>query len=99
MKTLTPSKKIIPQPCLKVGEGMAPSSREITQYLVALDDALNSLARIDERKSRIVELRFFGGLSVEETASMLKDSPPDHSARLATGQILAFAWTRRKDQL
>ena len=43
--------------------------------LVALDDALTSLAEIDERKSRIVELRFFGGLSVEETAEVLKVSP------------------------
>jgi len=43
--------------------------------LVALDDALKSLAEIDERKSRVVELRFFGGLSVEETAEVLKVSP------------------------
>jgi RNA polymerase sigma-70 factor (ECF subfamily) len=42
--------------------------------LIALDDALLSLAAIDERKSRIVELRFFGGLSVEETAETLKTS-------------------------
>jgi RNA polymerase sigma factor (TIGR02999 family) len=40
--------------------------------LVALDDALNTLAEIDPRKSHIVELRFFGGLSVEETAEVLK---------------------------
>ncbi|MGH9753734.1 MAG: sigma-70 family RNA polymerase sigma factor [Blastocatellia bacterium] len=39
--------------------------------LIALDDALKSLAKIDERKSRIVELRFFGGLSNEETAEVL----------------------------
>jgi RNA polymerase sigma factor (sigma-70 family) len=43
--------------------------------LVALDEALQSLAAIDERKSRVVELRFFGGLSVEETAEVLKVSP------------------------
>ena len=43
--------------------------------LLALDDALNDLARIDERKSRVVELRFFGGLSVEETAEVLGISP------------------------
>ena len=42
--------------------------------LVALDDALNSLARIDPRKARVVEMRFFGGLSVEETADVLKIS-------------------------
>jgi RNA polymerase sigma-70 factor, ECF subfamily len=39
--------------------------------LIALDDALNTLATRDERKSRVVELRFFGGLSVEETAEVL----------------------------
>jgi len=43
--------------------------------LVALDDALNALAEIDERKSRVVEMRFFGGLSIEEAAEVLKVSP------------------------
>lgn len=42
--------------------------------LVALDDALNALAVMDSRSSRVVELRFFGGLSVEETAEVLKVS-------------------------
>ena len=39
--------------------------------LIALDDALNALVEIDPRKERVVELRFFGGLSVEETAAVL----------------------------
>ena len=43
--------------------------------LIALDDALTRLALIDERKSRIVELRFFGGLTVEETAEVMKVAP------------------------
>ena len=43
--------------------------------LVALDDALTELAKRDARKSRIVELRFFGGLSTEETAEVLGISP------------------------
>jgi len=43
--------------------------------LIALDDALNALAKVDSRKSRVVEMRFFGGLSVEETAAVLKVSP------------------------
>jgi len=43
--------------------------------LVALDDALNDLAKLDPRKNQVVELRFFGGLSVEETAEVLKISP------------------------
>ena len=42
--------------------------------LVALDDALEALARVDARKARVIELRFFGGLSVEETALVLKVS-------------------------
>ena len=42
---------------------------------VALDDALAALAVFDERKSRVIELRFFGGLSVEETAALLEVSP------------------------
>jgi len=43
--------------------------------LVALDDALNALAAVDPRKGQVVELRYFGGLSVEETAEVLKVSP------------------------
>ncbi|MND02069.1 RNA polymerase sigma factor SigF [compost metagenome] len=43
--------------------------------MVALDDALEALAKFDERKSRVIEMRFFGGLSVEETASVLGVSP------------------------
>ena len=42
--------------------------------LVALDEALRALAEVDPRKSRVVELRFFGGLSIEETAEVLKVS-------------------------
>ena len=47
---------------------------EARENFVALDDALEALATFDERKSRVVELRFFGGLSVEETAAVLKVS-------------------------
>jgi RNA polymerase sigma-70 factor (ECF subfamily) len=43
--------------------------------LVALDDALTTLARLDERKARVVEMRYFGGLSVEETAEVLGVHP------------------------
>jgi RNA polymerase sigma factor (TIGR02999 family) len=50
-------------------------AQEQAADLVALDDALRNLAAIDERKGRIVELRFFGGLSAEETAEALKISP------------------------
>jgi len=43
--------------------------------LLALDDALDALARVDPRKVQVVEMRYFGGLSVEETADVLKVSP------------------------
>ena len=49
-------------------------SEERSAELVALDDALSRLAGTDSRKSQVVELRFFGGLSVEETAEVLKVS-------------------------
>ena len=51
-----------------------PVSQESSTNLVALDDALQALASVDGRKSKVVELRFFGGLSLEETAEVLKVS-------------------------
>ncbi len=67
----------------KRGDGVANVSLDealtITQErgsdLVALDDALQALERVDPRKSQVVELRFFGGLSVQETAEALHISP------------------------
>jgi RNA polymerase sigma factor (TIGR02999 family) len=67
----------------KRGKGLRPLSldealvvaRERSSDLIAIDDALNALARIDSRKEQVVELRFFGGLSVEETAAVLNVSP------------------------
>ena len=56
--------------------------------LIALDDALKGLAAIDKRKSRVVELRFFGGLSVEETAEALKIS----AVTVIRDWSLAKAW-------
>jgi RNA polymerase sigma factor (TIGR02999 family) len=43
--------------------------------LIALDDALNALATFDEQKARLVELRYFGGLSIEETADVMGVTP------------------------
>jgi RNA polymerase sigma-70 factor (ECF subfamily) len=62
---------------------------EPREDFVALDDALEALAKFDERKSRVIELRFFGGLSVEETASVLKVSPDTvmRDWRLAKGWL------------
>jgi RNA polymerase sigma factor (TIGR02999 family) len=65
---------------------------EKTQDLVALDDALTALAELDERRSRVVELRFFGGLSVEETAAVLKVSPET----VMRDWKLARMWLRRE---
>ncbi len=50
-------------------------SQELHAEIAAIDDALAKLAALDSRKSQVVELRFFGGLSVEETAEALKVSP------------------------
>jgi RNA polymerase sigma factor (TIGR02999 family) len=56
--------------------------------VVALDDALNALSQVDPRKARIVELRFFGGLSVKETAEVVKVS----SDTVMRDWKLARAW-------
>ena len=55
-------------------ENMAVASGR-SEEIVALDDALNRLAGLDERKVRVVEMKFFGGLTVEEIAGVLKVSP------------------------
>ena len=60
--------------------------------LVALDDALNELAKVDERKSKVVEMRFFGGLSVDEIAEVLKLSP----ASVQRDWRLAKPWLARQ---
>jgi RNA polymerase sigma-70 factor, ECF subfamily len=60
--------------------------------LVALDDALDALARLDSRKVQVVELRFFGGLSVEETAEVLKVS----SVTVMRDWSTAKAWLYRE---
>jgi RNA polymerase sigma factor (TIGR02999 family) len=58
--------------------------------LIALNDALNQLQAVDDRKARVVELRYFGGLSVEETAAVLKVSVETVTRdwRLARGWLL-----------
>src|SRR5438132_8167454 len=55
-------------------EEMTVVSPQKGPYVIALDDALTRLAEVDSRKSEVVELRFFGGLSVEETAEVLNVS-------------------------
>jgi|SRR5580658_4279134 RNA polymerase sigma-70 factor (ECF subfamily) len=60
--------------------------------LVALDDAMNELARMDPRKVSVIDLRFFGGLSVEETAEVVKISPQS----VMRDWKLAKAWLQRE---
>ncbi len=60
--------------------------------LVALDDALDALAKMDERKAKVVEMRFFGGLTVEETATALGVSPDT----VMRDWRLAKAWLLRE---
>ena len=62
--------------------------------MVALDEALNALARLDERQSRVVELKFFGGLSIDEIAAVLKVS----EGTVRRDWSLARAWLHRKLQ-
>jgi len=73
-------------------DNVAIVSEERTAGIVALDDALNILSKVDQRKSRIVELRFFGGLSIEETAAVLEVS----SGTVMRDWTLAKAWLRRE---
>jgi RNA polymerase sigma factor (TIGR02999 family) len=60
--------------------------------LVALDEALDALAQLDQRKAKVVEMRFFGGLSVEETAEVLKISPQS----VMRDWKIARAWLMRE---
>lgn len=60
--------------------------------VIALSEALDEFAQIDERKSRVVELRYFGGMTVEETAEALTISPET----VARDWRLAKAWLRRR---
>ena len=78
-------------PRVTFDEELAVTS-EPREDLVAIDDALEALAKFDERKSRVIELRFFGGLSVEETATVLKVSPDT----VMRDWRLAKVWLRRE---
>ena len=68
------------------------ASQPVAMDLLSLDDALNRLALIDPQQSRIIELRFFGGLSIDETAEALKISP----ATVKRNWSFARAWLYRE---
>jgi len=72
---------------LVLDEAVAPPARRAVD-LIALDDALNGLAALDSRQSQIVELRFFGGLSIEDTSQLLDISP----ATVKREWVTARAW-------
>jgi RNA polymerase sigma factor (TIGR02999 family) len=78
---------------LKLSLDEAPTfSQDQATYLVALDDALTALAKFDERKARVVELRYFGGYSVEEVAIALDISV----ATVGREMRMAQAWLHRE---
>jgi RNA polymerase sigma factor (TIGR02999 family) len=79
----------------EVSVSLAPDavlSAEPGRDLVALDDALEALAKVDERKCRVIEMRFFGGLSVKDTAEALHVSPET----VMRDWKLAKAWLLRQ---
>lgn len=89
---------------VKRGQGLQVSldeallgSRARGVELEALDEALNSLARMDPRKARVVELRFFGGLGVEETAEVLEISEETVTRDWRTAKTWLFRELSRSD--
>src|SRR4029450_2438555 len=76
---------------VSLDEAMVVSQERVAE-VVALDEALQGLAKFDQRKSQMVELRFFGGLSIEETAEVLGVSP----GTVMRDWTLAKAWLRRE---
>jgi RNA polymerase sigma factor (TIGR02999 family) len=77
---------------LPLEEAALVVSEERSIDLVALDEALTRLAKFDEQQARIVELRYFSGLSIEETAEILRISP----ATVKSDWNVAKAWLRQE---
>ena len=73
-----------------------PRNRSVD--LIALDDALKALARLDPQQSRIVELRFFGGLSIEEAAHVLGISPATVKRHWSTARLWLHSQIKRSEQ-
>ena len=72
-------------------------SPEYSEDLLRLDEALNRLSKLDPRQGHVVELRFFGGLSVEETAAYLNVSPKTVKRDWAVAKVWLFGELRRGD--
>jgi RNA polymerase sigma factor (TIGR02999 family) len=78
---------------MQLDDGLETSEKEAVD-VIALDDALTALSEFDPQQSKIVELRFFGGLTVEETAEVLEISP----ATVKREWRIAKAWIARELQ-
>lgn len=78
------------EPKAAPAQAVVPS--EQSEVIVALDDALRSLEQVDPRRSQVVECRFFGGLSVDETAAALGVS----SRTVRRDWVVAQAWLHRE---
>jgi len=78
-------------PSISLNEALVVSAEPVSD-VVAIDQALEALAKVDSRKASVVELRFFGGLTIEETAEVLKVSPDT----VRRDWRLAKAWLLRE---
>jgi RNA polymerase sigma factor (TIGR02999 family) len=81
---------------LTLDESLAAASSQSVD-LIALDDALKGLAKFDARQSRIVELRFFAGLSLEETSQVLGISPATVKRDWSAAKLWLYKETRKAD--
>lgn len=77
---------------LELDEAIQIATKTRDFDLLALDDALKRLAKIDERQAKIVELRYFGGLTIEETAAVMEISP----ATIKRDWNMTKAWLYRE---
>jgi RNA polymerase sigma factor (TIGR02999 family) len=82
---------------LTLDESLIPA-RTRSVDLIVLDDALNGLAKVNPRQCRIVELRFFGGLSIEETSQVLGVSPATVKREWNTAKFWLYNQIRRADR-
>ena len=82
-------------PTLSLDDAPALMSEERAEEIVVLDDALTRLAGVNDRAARVVECRFFGGLTIEETAHALATSP----TTVKRDWRLAKTWLRREARL
>jgi len=85
-------------PRLSLDEAIGVPGSERDLDLVGLDDALESLAKMDARQSRLVELRFFAGLTIEETAEVLQMSPATAKRDWTAAKAWLFREIRRQSE-